>query len=499
MKIHFITDHANNRLIHILKQFLGFSVLDIEIVVQKLPSLDNREHKNIYYLADFHKAPQTQGVFIYSSQNWNVTSPERINYNYAGMDFFAWEDFLKERILIKDEGERVYVNFDLFAQAFYQLSCYQEYILETNGRRLRSKARDISQNIDVFKTPNVNMLFLILERLIADMFGIDYIKEKRYPAGKQFAVVLTHDMDVVRKSAKDRVKHILHGINRTVQLAQTRKFTETPEELFRTFSKAMRRAEYNNIDYLIGLEEKNGVRSSLNVYVKNKRNKSGLLSWLYNPDYNIFGDITLVEKLKTLFDKDFEVGIHGSYASGYSSSLLGEEVKALEGIVRRKILGGRQHFLDYSVSCTPKIFAEATIEYDTSLGFRDLNGFRAGACLPYYLYDFTTNNTTNVLEIPLVIMDGVLFDHQDGTKESAWRSVVGILEKIKGAQGCSSVVWHQRVFNNRDYPFWEEIYLMLISWVKDNNGVLLKPGELNKFWRSKKTDKLILTSFAAYR
>jgi hypothetical protein len=35
---------------------------------------------------------------------------------------------------------------------------------------------------------------------------------------------------------------------------------------------------------------------------------------------------------------------------------------------------------------------------------------------------------------------------------------------------------------------------MLIAWVKDNNGALLKPGELNKFWRSrdKKADKLII-------
>ena len=490
MKIHFITDEANKKLIHILKQFLGFCVLDIELVVQRPPSLDNIGNKNIYYLKNFHKAGQAQGIFIYSAENWKITEPRRLNYNYKGRDFFVWEDFLKESPLIKNDRERAYVNFDLFAQAFYQLSCYQEYILEANGKRLRSNARDISQDTDAFKTPNVNILFLILERLIADIFGIEHIKEKRYPSGKQFAVVLTHDMDAARKSTKDRIKHILHGINRTVKLARARKFTKMPGELSITFSKVTRRAQYNNIDYLSALEEKHGVRSSLNVYVRSKRNKSGFSKWLHNPDYDIFEDKALSGKLKELLDKDFEVGIHGSFSSGYSNSLLLQEIRTLEGIVKRKIQGGRQHFLDYSVSRTPEVFQDVAIEYDTSVGFRDLNGFRAGACLPYYLYSLAADNETGVLEMPLVIMDGVLFDRQDGTKESAWLSVAGILEKIKDAEGCCSVVWHQRVFNNRDYPYWEEVYFMLIAWVKDNNGVLLKPQELNKFWRNKKVNKI---------
>jgi hypothetical protein len=346
--------------------------------------------------------------------------------------------------------------------------------------------------VRVFEEPNVNTLFLILEGLIADNFGIEHVKEKRYPSGKQFAVALTHDIDIVRKSMKDRMKHAWHGMNRVMQLARPVKFSRIPQELFMTFSRVSSNRDYDNISYLIALEEKNNVSSSFNVYVRNKRNKSGLLQWLYNPDYDILKDMALAEKIKGLLDRGFEVGIHGSYSPQRNNSLLSQEVKGLEAVIKRKVLGGRQHFLDYSVSSTPEAFRDAAIEYDTSIGFRDINGFRAGACLPYYLYSFATDNMTGVLEIPLLIMDGVLFDHGDGIKESAWQSAKGILEKIKNAEGCCSVAWHQRVFNNQDYLSWQEVYLMLIAWVKDNNGILLKPDELNSFWRNKKENKLIL-------
>lgn len=491
MKIHFITDSINKRLAYILEQFLAFSVLDIEFVVLQPLSLVKPDNKNIYYLADCYKVPQAQGIFIYSSGNWQINSIARINCNYYGRDFFVLEEFSAKATAIEENEETAYVNFDLLGQAFYQLSCFREYALEVNGKGLRSNSKGIADK-KIFEEPNVNTLFLILERLIAEKFAIERAKEKRYPSGKQFAVVLTHDIDTVKKSIKDRAKHAWHGLNRGLQLCRCGKLSKIPQEIVGTFAKVAGNKKYNNIGYLSALEEKNNLRSGFNVYVRSKRNKSGLLRRLYNPDYDISTDIGLREEIKKLLDKDFEIGIHGSYSSGQSISFLSEEVKILGGIVQRKILGGRQHFLDYSVSGTPEVFNAAAIEYDTSVGFRDINGFRAGACLPYYLYSLAADNMTDVLEIPLLIMDGVLFDRGDGVRESAWQSAKSILEKIKSAEGCCSVVWHQRVFNNQDYPSWEEVYLMLIAWVRDNNGVLLRPGDLNRFWRNKKKNKLTL-------
>ena len=494
MKVNFITGHVDKKLIYILKQFLDFSLLDIELVVQRPPQADAPGSKSIYYLDDFQRVAQAQGIFIYSGGNYEITSLKGINHNYKGRNFFVWEGFSGGGPPIKNAAERTEVNFDLFGQAFYQLSGYQEYILEASGKRLRSKAGNISADSAVFNAPNVNILFLILESLIAETFGIGQVSQERYPQGKKFAVVLTHDLDALKKTPKDRVKHIWHGLNRAMRLAQSRKFSAAAGEILKAVSKFIRRAQYNNIDYLSRLEEKNGVSSSLNVYVRSKKNKSGLANWFYNPEYDVARDTALAKQLKDFAKKHFTVGIHGSYSSGRRHSLLQEELSLLEGILQEKIEGGRQHFLDYSVFRTPGVFQDTAIKYDTSVGFRDLNGFRAGACLPYYLYSLPDDQATGVLEIPLVIMDGVLFDRQDGTKESAWQSAQAILEKIKAAQGCASIVWHQRVFKNRDYPYWEEVYSMLINWVKNNQGALLSPSELHRFWRSKKTDRLILAT-----
>jgi len=474
MKISFITERLDNKLIYILKQFLDFSVLDIQIETRKFTGKEAAGEKNIYYLADFHKAEQGQGIFIHSSRDWGAAGGQKINHDYKGND-----------------GQKAYLDFDLFAQAFYQLSCYREFVLEKDGKSADSNAGKIPADKDSFQSPNVNTLFLILEGLIADIFKVERQEKNRYPSGKQFAVLLTHDLDAVNKTFKGRVKHIFHGLNRAAKLTRSGKFSKVPEEFARTFSKLFGSARYDNLAYLGALEEKNGVKSSLNIYAMNKKNKSGLANWFYNPDYDISRDITLAREIKDSLDKNFETGIHGSYSSGCDSPLLREEIKSLEAIAERKIPGGRQHFLNYSVLRTPEVFQGAGIEYDTTVGFRDINGFRAGACLPYYLYSFASDSQTGVLEMPLAIMDGVLFDHQDGSKESAWRAAEDILKKVKDARGCCSVVWHQHVFNNPDYPYWEEIYLMLIAWVKDNGGALLSPGELNRFWRNKRQDRLI--------
>ncbi len=491
MKIPFVAERLDNKLVYILKQFLDFSLLDIQIEASKPKGAEAGVEKKIYYLASPEKVNHAQGIFIYSSPDWGKAGDKRIGYRFLEKDFFVWEGFSRQDPLIRRDGQRVYLNFDLFAQAFYQLSCCREYFLEAEGRRAFSNAQKIPDEKNIFDSPNVNSLFLLLEGLIADIFGVDYPARGRYPSGKQFAVLLTHDLDAVKKTAKGRAKHVFHGLNRSVKLAASGKLNRLPVEISRTFSKFIRPACYGNLTYLAGLEEKNGVRSGLNIYAMDKQNKAGFKKWFYNPDYDISGEKQLANEIKKLTEKHFEPGIHGSFSSSCDSAQFCGELKILGDCLGSKISGGRQHFLDYSVSRSPQVFQDAGLDYDTSVGFRDMNGFRAGACLPYHLYSLSSDSQTQVLEFPLAVMDGVLFDHGDGTRESAWNETAAILEKIKGAQGCCSVVWHAHVFANPDYPYWEEIYLKLISWVKDNDGELLTPGELSRFWRRKDQDRLI--------
>ena len=239
MKISFVTEHPDNKLIYILKQFLDFTVLDIQVEIRKFTGIEAAGEKKIYYLADFRKVEQGQGIFIHSSRDWGVAGGQKINYNYKGSDFFAWEGFSSDEPLIKNDSQGAHLNFDLFAQAFYQLSCYQEFLLEAGGKKVNSSAKKISADKEIFQGPNVNTLFLILEGLIADIFGIERVEKNRYPSGKQFAVLLTHDLDAVEKTGKGRIKHLFHGLNRVAKLAKAGKLTETPGELARTFCSSV--------------------------------------------------------------------------------------------------------------------------------------------------------------------------------------------------------------------------------------------------------------------
>jgi hypothetical protein len=48
--------------------------------------------------------------------------------------------------------------------------------------------------------------------------------------------------------------------------------------------------------------------------------------------------------------------------------------------------------------------------YDTTFGYNDLVGFRNGMCYPFRPYNLNTASEVNILEIPLALMDGTLFD-----------------------------------------------------------------------------------------
>lgn len=486
MNIIILTDRIDAKLLYVLKQFLNFTSLDIEITLKRLSVGKKIERPDIIYAYN----PQNLGdtaLSIYRSDNWTDASSRVTAGTFEENKFFVQNRYVKDSLLINYKNSKIELNFDIFAQLFYQLSCGEEFLYEKTGGKVDSRKQNLTSATSQSTMPNVNNLFLILEKLISQLFGIRQSENLRYPDGKKFAIVLTHDVDSPQKTAKERLKHLWHGSNRTARFMRSGEYKRARNEIFQTFAKFARIQGYNNIEYLSALEEAYGVRSSFNVYSMNEKNKKGIRQWISNPEYDISQDKGLAQKLGDIAAKGFDIGLHGSHDSGNRPLLLKQELQGLQKVIQQKVSGGRQHFLTYSVMTTPKIFQNEGIEYDTSVGFRDMNGFRAGACLPYYLYYLPEDRPTNVLEIPLVLMDGVLFDRKAYSKEIAWAYVLRILEKIRDAQGCGSVVWHQRVFNNKDYPFWEDIYRMLIQWVLDNGGGLYPASAINSFWREKKS------------
>lgn len=369
------------------------------------------------------------------------------------------------------EGHSLYFSDDILRPTFESLSCLQEDTLERSGSSVSSLAANIPLEHENWKTPWVNRVLRELEQALYTIIP-DACKPKKsiYPDNAQFAVCLTHDVDTLNPTVKTVLKQTRHTLFRSLAHAKGIRIKALLNEWSALFRKAFAYESYWNFDTIRRIERKFGFNSTYNVFAHTPANTNGFIPWLYNPEYDITNHRQLQNTLKSLQDEGDEIAVHGSYESYASSKLLTGEIDTISKVFNSPVRGGRQHFLQYDSTRTPKIHRAAGLEYDTSLGFRDTNGFRAGCCIPFFPYDHETGQTISVIQFPLVIMDGVLFDREASSTEEAWSDVKGLLTHVKDTRGCCSILWHNHVFDETIFPGWKEVYSRTLEWISSNGG-----------------------------
>ena len=126
-------------------------------------------------------------------------------------------------------------------------------------------------------------------------------------------------------------------------------------------------------------------------------------------------------------------------------------------------IGGRQHYLRYDVSVTPKLWDDNGFTYDSSLGFADRAGFRCGVCYEYTMYDLINRETLKVKQRPLVAMDcSIISSNYEGlgyTEKSLERFKL-LKDRCKHFDGDFTLLWHNSFFGNKES---KAFYLGLIS------------------------------------
>ncbi len=131
----------------------------------------------------------------------------------------------------------------------------------------------------------------------------------------------------------------------------------------------------------------------------------------------------------------------------------------LKNSINRPVKKIRQHWLRFSFE-TLRIQESLGFEEDSTIGFNDMMGFRAGIASPYYPYDFERKKAFSILEVPLVLMDSTIFDYS-AENEQKIDEAFNMLETASMFGGRVSVNWHQRVLST-DYN-WGDVYLQLLE------------------------------------
>jgi peptidoglycan/xylan/chitin deacetylase (PgdA/CDA1 family) len=276
----------------------------------------------------------------------------------------------------------------------------------------------------------------------------------KWPDGKKFAVCLSHDVDRIRKTYQVFTHFIIE---------------RRPYHLFSIFKNPN---PYWCFERIMEIEKKYNVRSTFFFLKETKKLEIFKPStYVLSLGHYDFQDPDVTQIIRKLDSDGWEIGLHGSYDSYQDKKLMLQEKQELENVVGKSIIGIRQHYLNLEIPDTWEIQKEIGFKYDATFGFRDKIGFRDDKVAPFKPFN------DSFLVVPLTVMDGVVFSiyKNDVARWEKINELINITEK-KG--GLISFLWHQRVFNEKEFPGWSIMYERIIKECKKRGAYFVTGKEL---------------------
>ncbi|HNV46383.1 MAG TPA: polysaccharide deacetylase family protein [Spirochaetota bacterium] len=343
------------------------------------------------------------------------------------------------------------IDDDIIAESFALLSCAEEY-----GGRRDGKGRFLARFTEraAIDIPVVNRHALTLKRALARAARAKGKRLRTDP--RRFTVVLSHDVDNIT----DKNIHVcLHRAARAVKyLLRGRIASALRMGLFTLGRLFARGNPYDNYAAYIDLERRYGFRSTFFMIT----GAGGRFGARYSiaQARSMLGDITAA---------GWEVGLHTNYYSFHDPKAVIGERRAIEDAIGRPIAGCRNHYLMLSIPESWRVMVRAGLVYDSSVGYTDAIGFRAGVAYPYRPYDMAAEAAFDLIEIPLVIMDTAVLDY-DGDREAAWARIQKVLDETRDVGGTIAVNFHHRALYDREFAGWNDIYIRILDYIREHNG-----------------------------
>ncbi len=361
--------------------------------------------------------------------------------------------------LMEEKDYGVHIPYDILAASFYFLSGWQEYAGEHKDFLDRyPHKKSLQYALKSTHIPYVNYYFDLLNAAVEKTYGLKLSPRKE--AG-QFQLAITHDIDYLNSGWIEDSFHML-------------KKGRLPS-LFRVMAaKASGTDSWFTLDDIRKLEEERGITASYYFLCR-----SGRIDGIDHADYDI-KDPEIRKQIDVLSEAGFEIGLHGSSGTHTDYEKLTEDVNLLS----RAVKGGRFHFLKFDVTATPAVLENTGFMYDSTLGFAEQPGFRNAFAHPFYLYDIEKDRPTDVLEIPLAVMDTSLQNPKYlGRKaEEAFGEFQNVLEEIRKFNGAAAILWHNNFFSEYKFAGWRKVFTEILDYCEKHQGAAVSASEIVPYY-----------------
>jgi len=301
----------------------------------------------------------------------------------------------------------------------------------------------------------------------------------RWPLGKRYAVVITHDTDgPCLLEPKELVKAGAKGLMRRDGM-EAQAFLEGVRRL-------LTRGEdpYFNFSQWAAFEQSIGAKSAFYIYMRSKRTPDHV----HNPLYHVRTSRAKWRVLHELADRGWEIGLHASIHALERDEYIQEEKDLLEQFLGQPVRGNRSHYwsIDWRhPDDSLRRLAAIGMLYDCSIAWKGVPGFRSATVTPYHPYDPQQHAGLTLLEIPTNLMDGHLFEYQQQTEPSLWFTLMTQHVKMHG--GVLNLDWHTRTWVDMfSYHGWRTFFVQqLQKLVTMNEAWFATPEELCEHWMAR--------------
>jgi hypothetical protein len=331
---------------------------------------------------------------------------------------------------------------------------------------------------------------LLLQRLHQTL-GPELQYIERWPGGKRYAIVLTHDVDVplLYRSPGYHLKAVKLNAAARAWPAAARNAAAVACVAPLTWLGLLgpsRRDPNLRFEEWLEVEAKLSTTSCFFVAVTNFASQDASP---FDVSYDL-REPRIQALLRQVHSAQWEIGLHASINSRQGSGRVAAEKAVLDEMLGEPhVLGVRHHFLALDAGVperTLRLHVAAGLAYDSSLGFNDIAGFRRGVAWPYEPFDRDCGRTMPILEVPLTIMDSAII-RPHATNSEVLATLGEHLAQVKACGGAAVINWHLESLSHRNRRGRGRVILGLLrDLAKDGDSVWLSPGKLVSWWRERR-------------
>tara|TARA_B110001452_G_C15228518_1_gene425720 strand:+ start:111 stop:1472 length:1362 start_codon:yes stop_codon:yes gene_type:complete len=345
-------------------------------------------------------------------------------------------------------------NVDLFSSAFFMLTRWEEHVSSKTDEHDRyDEQQSIAIKNDFIYRPIVNEY---IEYLWNALCLLGYNRETRLK--RDFQIVLTHDVDHIRKwkNLKIYLEDIYDDITNPLAI-----FIHTKSYISSLFNK--NNDPYNTWDFLMRESERVGTKSYFN-FMTGGNSK-------YDNKYDI-NSKTSQNIIQKILSRNHHFGFHPSYNSYNDLDQIKKEKEKLESIlIDSTIKCGRQHYLRFEVPHTWQLWDDLGIPWESTITYGKTSGFRCGICYPFTVFNVVTREKLNLVEKPLIFMEQTFIGYKESSPDEVISFAKNLLEEVKKYNGEFVLLWHNSSFNTYTMSKYKGVYSAILNeYIKLKNS-----------------------------